>query len=86
MLSARGAEKLVSNKSLCVLCTNCGLVSRRPGNFLHVRRSFVCGRCKEMIPLNSRTILDGPSTAQGGSRQRYGSERGRTAPQSAARD
>ena len=51
-------ENIMSIDNVTVLCTNCGLVSRRPGNFVRVRRMFVCGGCKEIIPLDSRTILD----------------------------
>ena len=41
-----------------VLCGKCGLGSRRPIGFLRARRSFVCGGCKEMIPLDERSVLD----------------------------
>ncbi|MGH7035659.1 MAG: hypothetical protein ACREFL_18160 [Stellaceae bacterium] len=41
-----------------VLCIKCGLVSRRPIGFLRARRSFVCGGCKEIIPLDERSVLD----------------------------
>jgi hypothetical protein len=48
----------MSNNAITVLCTNCGLLSRRPRNFLRVRRFFICRGCKEMLPLDSRTVLD----------------------------
>jgi hypothetical protein len=51
----------VSNRSVSVLCTNCGQISRRPAAFVHARRSFVCGGCKEVIPLDGQTILEGPA-------------------------
>lgn len=41
-----------------VRCSKCGLVSRRPIGFLRARRSFVCGGCKEMIPLDEHSVLD----------------------------
>jgi hypothetical protein len=41
-----------------VLCSKCGLVSRRPIGFLRARRSFVCGGCKEIIPLDEHSVLD----------------------------
>jgi hypothetical protein len=41
-----------------VLCNKCGLVSRRPIGFLRARRSFVCGGCKEIIPLDEHSVLD----------------------------
>jgi hypothetical protein len=40
------------------LCTNCGLTSCRPVGFVRARRSFICGGCKEMIPLDRQTVLD----------------------------
>lgn len=52
----------MSTLSISVLCTQCGLVSRRPGAFVRARRSFVCGGCKEIIPLDGQTILSGPGT------------------------
>jgi hypothetical protein len=44
--------------TITVLCTNCGLLSHRPHNFVRARRFFICGACKEMIRLDDRTILD----------------------------
>ena len=46
----------MSMTSINVLCTNCGLASRRPGKFALVRRYFICGACKELIPLDSGSV------------------------------
>jgi regulator of nucleoside diphosphate kinase len=46
------------NDNISVRCSNCGLASRRPVGFVRVRQTFVCGGCKEMIPLDARSILD----------------------------
>ncbi|HXS41490.1 MAG TPA: hypothetical protein VN766_14995 [Stellaceae bacterium] len=48
----------MANLGIGVLCVRCGLVSRRPIGFLRARRSFVCGGCKEIIPLDERSVLD----------------------------
>jgi hypothetical protein len=48
----------MSKDSINVQCVRCGLMSRRPAAFVRARRSFICGGCKEMIPLDERSILD----------------------------
>lgn len=48
----------MSKDSVDVQCVRCGLMSRRPAAFVRARRSFICGGCKEMIPLDERSILD----------------------------
>ena len=48
----------MASHGIGVLCSKCVLVSRRPIGFLRARRSFVCGGCKEMIPLDERSVLD----------------------------
>lgn len=49
---------MVRKYGVGVLCPHCGLVSRRPAGFVRARRHFICGGCKEMIPLDRRTIRD----------------------------
>ena len=60
----------MSNNGITVVCTNCDLVSRRPSNFVRVRRFFICRRCEEMIQLDDCTIVYDPNaTMQEDSRQ-----------------
>lgn len=48
----------MTKRSVSVLCTCCGLVSRRPAAFVRARRNFICGGCKELIPLDRRTVRE----------------------------
>ena len=61
-------------RSVSVLCTCCGLVSRRPAGFVRARRNFICGGCKELIPLDRRTVREdgGAGLHEGGDRRGQG--------------
>jgi hypothetical protein len=53
---------IVLNGGVTVRCTKCGLYSRRPYNFVRVRRFFICRGCKEMIRLDDRSIVGRANT------------------------